>query len=101
MKQIMSFFIGLIVGGILVFASLKYHLVRAGDGVHLVPKLSAGFAETYVDIRTFSLSDWNQHRSLAVALVQAKKGHLMQEAASDSLRQAVDGVIDALAKPAS
>ena len=101
MKQFMSFFVGLIVGGLLVFGSLKYHIVRASDGVHMVPKLSASFAETYVDIRSFRLSDWNDHRSLAVALVQAKKGYLMQEAASESLRRTVDVVIGALAKPAS
>ena len=52
----------------------------------LVPKLQAQFDEAYVDIRQFTFEDWNQHRSLAVAMTQADKGYLLQESATDSLQ---------------
>lgn len=96
MGQLGSFLGGIVVGGVAVFVGLKYHVVRANDGVHLVPKLQAQFDEAYVDIRKFGFEDWNKHRGLAVAMVQAEKGYLMQETATDSLRRSVDNVLEGL-----
>jgi hypothetical protein len=96
MGQLGSFVGGLVVGSVAVFVGLKYHVVRANDGVHLVPKLQAQFDEAYVDIRKFDYTDWNEHRGLAVAMVQAEKGYLMQETATDSLRRSVDSVLEGL-----
>lgn len=96
MGQLGSFISGLAVGAAAVFVGLKYHVVRANDGVHLVPKLQAQFDEAYVDIRKFGYEDWNKHRGLAVAMVQAEKGYLMQETTTDSLRRSVDSVLEGL-----
>lgn len=96
MARLGSFLGGLVVGGVAVFVGLKYHVVRASDGVHLVPKLQAHFDEAYVDIRKFGFDDWNKHRSLAVAMAQAEKGYLMQETTTDSLRRSVDSVLEGL-----
>jgi len=96
MARLGSFLGGVIVGGVAVYTGLKYHVVRAQDGIHLVPKLQAQFEDAYVDIRQFSFQDWNEHRGLAVAMVQADKGYLMQESATDSLRQSVDNVLQGL-----
>lgn len=60
-----------------MFTSLKFHVVRAEDGFHLIPKMTSDFSEVYVDIRQFDLQDWDNHRSLAVAIVQAEKGYLL------------------------
>ena len=76
--------------------SVNLDAVRAADGVHLVPKLTSDFEDIYVDIRTFSISEWKEHRSLAVALVQAEKSDLLKESASDSLQRTIDGVIEGL-----
>jgi hypothetical protein len=91
-----SFLGGVVVGGAAVFVGLKYHVVRATDGVHLVPKLQAQFDEAYVDIRKFSFEDWNKHRGLAVAMVKSDKGYLMQETTTDALRRSVDSVLEGL-----
>jgi hypothetical protein len=99
MSRISFFLAGVLVGGAAVFTSLKYHVVRAEDGVHLIPKLSSQFGETYVDIRQFDLSDWDQHPSLAAAIVQADKGHLLKDAAIGRFRQSVDRVLEILADP--
>ena len=96
MLRIPSFFAGVLVGAGLVFTALKYHLVRADDGFHLVPKLSAQFSEAFVDIRQFELSDWNDHRSLAAALMQADKGNLVSESADNNLRRSLDHVLRTL-----
>ena len=94
MGRIGTFILGFILGGISVYASLHYHFVRADDGFHVVPKLSSTFAETYVDIRAFTLDDWNQHRELALALYQAEKTDLMQGLPIDLLRSAANQMFD-------
>lgn len=98
MGRLGSFIGGIVVGGVAVYVGLKYHVVRANDGFHLVPKLQAQFDDAYVDIRQFGFEDWNKHRSLAVAMAQADKGYLMQETSTDSLRQSVNSVLQGLGK---
>lgn len=93
MGRLQSFILGLIVGGALVCVALKYHVVRANDGVHLIPKTAPNFQEMYVDIRRFSLDDWNRHRTLAAALVKAGKTNLLNDGAGASFRDAVDGAL--------
>lgn len=96
MNKFSSFLLGVIVGGGLIYGSLKYHLVRADDGFHLVAKSHAEFAGAFVDIRNFSLEDWAEHPALAAALLQADKRHLVNEATSDGVRKTIDNVFDAL-----
>ena len=100
MSRIGCFLAGFLVGAAAVFGSLKYHVVRAEGGVHLVPKLSPRFGEAFVDIRQFGLSDWDDHRSLAAAIVRADKAHLLEGAAMDSFRESIERVLDTLGDPA-
>ena len=90
MRCFVSFVAGLIVGAAAVFTSLKYHIVWANDGIHMIPKISAQFAETYVDIRHFDLGDWSEHQFLAMAIARDEKAYLLENGAIDSFRQAVD-----------
>jgi len=96
MGRLPSFVAGLIVGGALAVGSLKFHVVRAYDGFHLVPKLTAQFSDAYIDIRSFGVSDWDEHPLLAMAIVRADKAYLMNNAASQSLRNAMDGFFETL-----
>ena len=96
MNRITSFLAGVVVGATGIFGMLKYHVVRAEDGMHLVPKMSSHLGEIYVDIREFDLSDWNEHRALAVAIVRADKADLLNRSASDNLRHSIDRVLDGL-----
>lgn len=79
-----------------MFGALKYHLVRASDGFHLVPKVSAELAGTYIDVRGFNLTDWNEHRWLAMALVQSDKGHVLNASAGEQFQQSMTGMFQAL-----
>ncbi|MCO6457359.1 MAG: hypothetical protein J5I93_18830 [Pirellulaceae bacterium] len=99
MGRLSSFLAGLLVGAAVMFTALKYHVVRANDGWHLIPKLQSDFSQTYVDVRQFTPADWNEHRELAVAIVKADKGHLMSDSALGHVRQAVDSVLHNLGGP--
>ena len=96
MSRIPTFFTGFVLGGVLVYVALHYHVVRADDGVHLVPKMSSDFSQSYVDIRDFGILEWNENRALAAAIVRADKEHLLKEMTSSPLRRTLDGVLESL-----
>lgn len=94
MKRLMTFVFGMITGAFLLFGALNYYLIRANDGLHLVPKLDAKLAGTYVDIRNFTVADWAQHPDLAGALIDDGQRELVEGAASDALRTGIDQFLD-------
>lgn len=96
MGRFSCFILGVVVGAGAVFGALKYHIVHANDGLHLVPKMTAEFQGAYVDIRDFDFNDWNEHRSLAAALVKADKAHLMGESTMNAFGQTLSAVLDGL-----
>ncbi len=51
---------------LLLFVGSRYHVVRANDGFHLIPRSSARLTEPYVDIRQFTIEDWDEHQGLAI-----------------------------------
>ena len=94
MRRLTTFISGMIVGGILLYVALNYHLIRAQDGLHFVTKTDPSLAATYVDIRNFTVADWTQHANLAAAIMQADKTELMRGSAIDSLENSVDRFLD-------
>jgi len=99
MGKLGTFLFGFVIGGAVVYTSLHYHIVRAGDGMHFIPKLSSTFSQTYVDIQGFGFNEWNEHRALAAAIGAAGKGELVQGVAAGSLQNAVDGAFRAVGLP--
>ena len=87
------FLFGFLVGGAAVMGSLRYHVDKAEDGTHLIPKMSATLSETYIDIREFRQNDWLEHPQLAAAVVRADKAYLMKEAAVGSLFQGAEDLL--------
>jgi len=96
MKRLSGFLFGIVVGGGLVFGGQRYHVLRTEQGFELVPKLSADFSDCYVDVRKFGASDWAAHKSLAAAILSAKKEHIFQDSTADSVRERVSGLLDEL-----
>ncbi|PHR92472.1 MAG: hypothetical protein COA78_33465 [Blastopirellula sp.] len=94
--RIACFFAGLFIGAVMIYCGLKYHVVRADDGIHFVPKLSAKLSEAYVDVRDWDITQWNEHRSLAAAVTQAEKSHLFKDAASQTLQTQIDSALEIL-----
>ena len=98
MKRISTFFLGMATGAIVLHGATLYHVVRASDGVHLVAKQPARLSETYVDVRSYSMSDWPSHPQLATALVQANLQHLIGDSAAGSVHEAVNQALPAWPK---
>lgn len=92
MRRLPTFMFGMIVGGLLIYGSLNYHVINASSGLHLVPKVDSTLAETYVDVRGWGMADWMQHKDVAAALLAANRQDLMQSAAEDSIRAGIDRV---------
>lgn len=95
MKRAKGFLTGVVVGALGMYGAMTYHVVRASDGLHLIPKVHPGLAEVYVDIRSFDAGDWNAHRNLAAALVKADKESLIGSASLTGLRDAAREALDA------
>lgn len=85
MRRIWTFVSGIIVGGILIFAAMNYHIIRANDGLHVVPKVDAQLALTYADIRDFTVADWAKNSELAAALMNANRRDLVDSAIGNTL----------------
>jgi hypothetical protein len=91
MGRLWSFLWGAVIGAGVMYGAMTYHVVYTDDGLKVVPKVAAGLASTYVDIRDFGIDDWARHRSLAMALIKADKGELMGGAAISPLRESLEG----------
>ncbi len=96
MRKLPHFLAGVLVGAILMYMALKYHVVRASDGFHMVPKTIAKLTSIYVDIRAFTFDDWRDHPDLALDLANSRKAYLLEDATKNSLNKAVMDVFDGL-----
>jgi hypothetical protein len=92
-RRWLTFLLGVAVGALLIYAALNYHIVRARDGLHIIPKVDATLAGVYVDIRPFGPADWASHPDLALALLEANRRDLMEAAAGDALREGIDRLL--------
>jgi hypothetical protein len=87
-----GFVMGFIAGAAALYGSMCFHVVRAGDGYHFVPKTALTFRDSYVDIRTMDASQWREHVPLAEAMIKADKRELIQEAASNAVQNAFENL---------
>jgi hypothetical protein len=85
-------------GAMLLQGASTYHIVRANDGFHLVAKKPARLAETYVDVRSYTMTDWAGHPQLATALVQANRQHLVGDSALKSVQETANQLMPAWPK---
>jgi hypothetical protein len=99
MSRFTSFLLGMIVGAVLLSSAMHYHFVRSRQGLLMVPKITKGLDDTYVDIRDFQLRDWQQHRSLAAALMKSDRAELLADNSLTQFRQTIDGVLSGLFGP--
>lgn len=95
MNRISSFLIGMVAGAAALFTSENYYIVRANEGVHVVPKIAAKIEFPYRDIRNYTVEDWQNNVSLGAAIVKAEKPELMIDSLA-SVRRNFDGVLNAL-----
>lgn len=96
MSRLGDFVMGVICGGALTAGTMNFHVVRADDGVHLVRKLTAGINEPYVDVRTFTAADWNEHKTLAAAIVRSGKGDILKDSSLKNFKNSIEGWLNGL-----
>lgn len=94
MKRLSTFIFGMIVGAAAFYVAFNYHIVRASDGFHLVPKTSAALTDTYVDIRGFGPLDWRSHLPLAAALADSGQTKLTDAAVGDAVDTGLGRLLD-------
>jgi len=71
---------------------MSFHVVRAKDGFHIVPKSVTSLKDPYVDIREFGFEDWQNHPELAADISRAEKTDMMQDSATDAVHRSIDGL---------
>lgn len=98
MTRLFYLMAGILVGGAAVVTSLKYHVLRTNEGFTMVPKQSTTLEGTYTDIRQFGVTDWVEHRTLAAAILQAKKEHLMQTSVANNWKGQVNRMLEGVQK---
>ena len=80
-------------GVVSLYVSMCFHIVVANDGYHFVPKTALTFKDTYVDIRQFSITDWQRSTfSLAEAMMHAEKHDVIQDAGQNAVHNAFDNL---------
>lgn len=94
MRRLMTFLMGVVTGGVLLFAALHYHVIRAQDGFHLVAKAQPQLPATYVDIRGFTVADWTKYPALLQALLQSDNKKLVDGATDDAIQGGIDRLLD-------
>ena len=90
MQKIQGFLVGFVVGAALMFVGLRYHVSRATDGYHVIPKVTAHLRMPYTDIREFTVDDWQSNADLVVAITRSKNTTLQQEAAKGAVGNTLD-----------
>ncbi|MEM1226803.1 MAG: hypothetical protein AAGJ40_13975 [Planctomycetota bacterium] len=90
------FIFGMVVGAALLFACERYHLVHGQDGFFIVPKISNGLTDVYVDIRSFTLDDWRAHKPLAAAIMKSDRSEVLSDAALGGFRDNIGGLVEGL-----
>jgi len=85
MNKISAFLFGIVLVAILMFVSLKYHVMPATGGFHLVPEVMVNLSSFYTDVRDFTLQVWKHHRGLPLAIFRSKNLALQEQAAKGAL----------------
>lgn len=93
MSRTSSFFLGMICGAGAILVAMNFYIVRSKENFHFVPKVAAKLENPYYDIRSFSIADWQNHPSLAAAIVTSKNQNLLQTSGVESVRGKVEGLL--------
>ncbi len=93
MNQFGNFSLGLLIGIVGLYSAMHYTVVQAKDGFHVIPKISPKLDVPYQDIRGFRLSHWQKQQSLALAIVRADKGYLLNDPTLLTFRESVQSVL--------
>ncbi len=95
-NRLTTFVFGIFVGAVGIMVSENYYVVRSKETVHLVPKIASKLEFPYRDIRQYSVADWQNNQSLALAIIKSKKQDLMLETGLNNMQQHFDSMLRSL-----
>ncbi|MBX3425250.1 MAG: hypothetical protein KF688_06180 [Pirellulales bacterium] len=93
MRRISTFLIGVVVGIVLLWGAMHFHLIRSQQGFHLVAKRSATLADAYVDARSFGPADWLQRPAVAEAVLRSNNDALIDALMGDAVQNGLDKLL--------
>lgn len=96
MNRLTTFLIGVVVGALGLFASENYYVVRSNEAFHFIPKVAAKLEIPYRDIRSYTVDDWKNNPSLALAIVKSEKEDLLVESGLSGMQQQFQGLLQSL-----
>ncbi len=96
MGRISTFLMGIVVGAVGIVVSENYYIVRSNESIHLVPKIAARLEIPYRDIRQFTVQDWQNNQSLALAIIKSQKQDLLAETGLNNMQRQFESMLQAL-----
>ena len=96
MSRLSTFLFGIVVGAVGVVVSENYYIVRSKESFHLVPKVAARLEIPYRDIRQYTVEDWQNNQSLALAIIKSQKQDLMVETGLSNMQRQFESMLQAL-----
>lgn len=93
MNRISTFVLGVIVGAGGLYVSENFYVVRGKESVHLVPKVAAKLEIPYRDVRNYTVQDWTDNPSLALAIVKSQKKDLLVESGLSNMQNQFEGLL--------
>jgi hypothetical protein len=85
--------LGSVFGAALLLLIMHFHVIRSTDGIDVIVKTPPRLSESFVDVRSFGLSDWTDRPLLANALVRADKQHLIGDSATSTIKQGMNRLL--------
>jgi hypothetical protein len=69
--------VGLVAGFLITVGAMNHHFIRTDNSMAFVSKRYPSLADSYVDIRKWSISDWTDHPDLVYTLFKNDRQDLM------------------------
>lgn len=85
MRHLFLLLLGITIGAGGMYFAFRYHVVRAEEGVLLVPRHNATLTDAYADVRAWDAAEWQKHPDLIRSLVARGRGDLIVEPLSRNL----------------
>ena len=80
MRRLFALASGVLLGAVLMWVALQYHVLRTNGGLVMTPKRTATLRDSYLDVRSFGVTDWAANPDLVWSLTQNGKTDVLGEA---------------------
>lgn len=96
MNRLTTFLLGVVVGVAGLFVSENYYIIRSDESLHVVRKVASKLEFPYRDIRQYTVEDWQNQPSLALAIVKSEKQQLLVDSGLSDMQRQLEGFLESL-----